>query len=68
LDNVWKNPGTEKEKAKLEGEIKRGEGKLNNKGFTDKAPEKVVAAEKEKLEKYKDMYNKIIERIEQLKK
>ncbi len=58
----------EKEKSKLEGEIKRASGKLNNKKFTDKAPEKVVAAEKEKLEKYKDMYNKVIERIEQLKK
>ena len=58
----------EKEKSKLDGEIKRASGKLNNKKFTDKAPEKVVAAEKEKLEKYKDMYNKVIERIEQLKK
>ncbi|SHI99013.1 valyl-tRNA synthetase [Dethiosulfatibacter aminovorans DSM 17477] len=58
----------EKEKSKLEGEIKRAEGKLNNKGFTDKAPEKVVAAEREKLEKYKDMFAKVIERIEQLKK
>jgi valyl-tRNA synthetase len=58
----------EKEKSKLAGEIKRGQGKLNNKGFTDKAPEKVVEAEKEKLEKYIDMYNKVIDRIEQLKK
>ena len=38
---------------KLEGEIKRCEGKLSNESFVAKAPEAVVAAEKEKLEKYK---------------
>ena len=38
---------------KMEGEIKRAEGKLNNESFVAKAPEAVVAAEKEKLEKYK---------------
>ena len=37
----------------MEGEIKRCEGKLNNEGFVAKAPEAVVAAEREKLEKYK---------------
>jgi valyl-tRNA synthetase len=57
-----------KEKEKLEGEIKRADGKLNNKAFVDKAPESVVASEKEKLEKYNDMYSKVIERIEQLQK
>jgi len=55
-----------KEKEKLESEIKRGEGKLNNQDFVGKAPEKVVASEKEKLLKYKEMYSKLIERIEQL--
>ncbi|MBQ4066962.1 MAG: class I tRNA ligase family protein [Clostridia bacterium] len=38
---------------RLEGEIKRAEGKLSNESFVAKAPEAVVAAEKEKLEKYK---------------
>ena len=38
---------------KLEGEIKRCEGKLSNESFVAKAPEAVVAQEKEKLEKYK---------------
>ena len=38
----------EKEKASLISEIKRVEGKLSNKGFTDKAPAAVVAAEAEK--------------------
>ncbi len=49
----------EKEKARLskelektEGEIKRLSGKLSNEGFLAKAPEAVVAAEKEKLAKY----------------
>ncbi len=37
----------------MEGEIKRCEGKLGNEGFVAKAPEAVVAAEREKLEKYK---------------
>jgi valyl-tRNA synthetase len=35
----------------LQGEIKRAEGKLNNQGFVAKAPEAVVAAEREKLER-----------------
>ena len=43
----------EGEKSKIGGEIKRCEGKLSNEGFTAKAPAAVVAAEKEKLEKYK---------------
>ena len=49
----------EKEKARLskelektEGEIRRLAGKLSNEGFLAKAPEAVVAAEKEKLAKY----------------
>lgn len=51
------------EKKKLEGEIKRVEGKLSNKGFVEKAPEKVVAEEREKGEKYKAMLDKVIESI-----
>jgi valyl-tRNA synthetase len=35
----------------LQAEIKRAEGKLGNPGFVDKAPEAVVAAEREKLER-----------------
>jgi valyl-tRNA synthetase len=49
----------EKEKARLtkelektEGEIRRLAGKLSNEGFLAKAPEAVVAQEKEKLAKY----------------
>jgi len=57
----------EKEMKDLVGEIKRSEGKLNNKGFTDKAPEQVVNDEKEKLEKYKTLYEKVSERLSALK-
>jgi valyl-tRNA synthetase len=37
-------------RRELESEIRRAEGKLANKGFVDKAPEAVVAAERAKLE------------------
>ena len=57
----------EKEKEKLEGEIKRVVGKLSNEGFIKKAPEKVVAEEKEKQKKYEEMLEKVIERLESIK-
>ncbi len=38
------------EVKKIEGEIKRIEGKLSNQGFVAKAPEAVVAKEREKLD------------------
>lgn len=58
----------EKEKSKLEGELKRVRGKLLNKGFVDKAPESVVNAEKEKEQNYQDMMDKVLERLENIKK
>ena len=52
----------DKEKARLaaeieriDGEIARAEGKLNNPSFVNKAPQKLVDAEKEKVAKYQDM-------------
>ncbi len=56
----------EAEKKKLEGEIKRVEGKLNNAGFMAKAPEKLVAEEREKGEKYKNMLDKVLESIKSI--
>ncbi|WEM41955.1 valine--tRNA ligase [Photobacterium sp. DA100] len=50
-----------KEIKKTEGEIKRIEGKLGNEGFVAKAPEAVVAKEREKLEGYKDTLVKLAE-------
>jgi valyl-tRNA synthetase len=40
----------EAKRTELESEIKRAEGKLSNKGFVDKAPPAVVAAERAKLD------------------
>ncbi|QHI71516.1 valine--tRNA ligase [Aminipila terrae] len=52
-----------KEKARLEGEVKRVVGKLNNQGFVAKAPEKVINEEKEKQVKYEDMLAKVTARL-----
>lgn len=58
----------EKEKAKLEDEIKRVDSKLSNQGFVAKAPAKVVDEEKEKQIKYKQMLENVVERINSFKK
>ena len=44
-----------KEQERLTKEIARCEGMLNNPNFVNKAPAAKVEAEKEKLEKYKEM-------------
>ncbi|MCJ2378348.1 valine--tRNA ligase [Vibrio sp. ZSDZ34] len=49
------------EVKKTQGEIKRIEGKLGNEGFVAKAPEAVVAKEREKLEGYKETLVKLEE-------
>ena len=56
-----------KEQATILKEIARLEGKLNNQGFLAKAPEAVVAKEKEKLEEYKQKQQALNEREEFLK-
>ncbi len=56
-----------KELENVQGEIKRANGKLNNEKFISKAPEKVVAEEREKLEKYTGMLAKLESRIAELK-
>ena len=57
-----------KEKEKLIKEVERVEKKLSNQGFVSKAPEKVILEEKEKMNKYKDMLEKVKEQIKSLKK
>ena len=57
-----------KEEKKLQGELKRSEGMLGNPNFVNKAPEKKIAEEKEKLEKYKGMMAQVQERLAQLTK
>lgn len=56
-----------KEAEKNEGEIKRAQGKLANKGFTDKAPAHVVEEERSKLNTYIEMRDKLKERLAFLK-
>jgi len=65
----------EKEIARLQGEaenlnkeMKRASGKLNNPNFVSKAPEKLVASEKEKVEKYARMHAEVLHRLVELKK
>ena len=53
----------QKEKKRLEGEVKRVTGKLSNEGFVSKAPEKVVEEERAKKVKYEEMLSKVIERL-----
>ena len=64
---------TEKEKARLNGELTKVEGeierlvkKLSNPEFTNKAPEKVVNGEKEKLAKYEAQKAGILDAIKAL--
>ena len=55
-----------KEEKNLEGEIARSEGKLNNPGFTGKAPAALVEAERAKLEKNRQMLETLKKRIAEL--
>ena len=50
-----------KEVAKVEAEIGRIESKLSNEGFVARAPEAVIAKEREKLEGYAEAKAKLIE-------
>ncbi|MDE6373270.1 MAG: hypothetical protein K2L72_02095, partial [Clostridia bacterium] len=63
----------DKERERLNGEldkimqeIRRADSKLNNSGFIAKAPKKLVEAEREKLEKFREMREKIIEQLNNL--
>lgn len=58
----------EKEKAILEKELERVDGKLNNAGFAAKAPAKVIDEERAKKIKYSEMYEKLLERLGSLKR
>ncbi len=58
----------EKEKAKLEGELKRSKAMLSNEKFLSKAPEAKINEEKDKQQKYEQTYAQVCERLGQLKK
>ena len=55
-----------KEKATLEAEVKRVQGKLNNPGFTAKAPQHLVEEERQKGIKYQEMLDKVLESLSKL--
>ena len=55
-----------KEKEKNQAEIMRLEKKLSNEGFLSKAPAAVVAGERDKLEKYKELLVGIEQALEKL--
>ncbi len=54
------------ERAKLLSEVARGEKMLSNPGFVNKAPESKINEEKVKLAKYKEMLEKVEERIKSI--
>ncbi len=56
----------EKERAQTEREIARANGMLNNPGFLQKAPEALVAAEREKLKSNQQVLASLSARIEEL--
>lgn len=55
-----------REKEHLMKELARVNGKLNNKGFVQKAPERVVEGERAKRLKYEQMYESLVKRIDSL--
>ncbi len=56
----------EKESKRLDGELARVNGMLSNEKFISKAPEAKIAEEREKLTKYTQMKQQIVERLAQL--
>lgn len=56
----------EKEKKTLTAEVARAKGKLSNPGFTAKAPEKLVQAERDKLSKYEEKLSMVEKRLSAL--
>ena len=54
------------EREKLLSEVARGEKMLSNPGFVNKAPEAKINEEKAKLAKYKEMLEKVEERIKSI--
>ncbi|WP_227816893.1 valine--tRNA ligase [Nitrogeniibacter aestuarii] len=55
-----------KEVARLEGEIKKAEGKLANESFVARAPEAVVNQERERLAAFQDTLSKLKPQLDKL--
>jgi len=59
VDSAKEKARLTKEKQKLEQEISRIDGKLSNEGFMSKAPDNLIAAEREKRENFTTMLAKV---------
>jgi len=67
IDLAAERARLEKEMSKVEADIKRVDAKLANADFIARAPEEVVAGEREKREEAQARKAKIIEALERLK-
>ena len=63
VDMAEEKSRIEKEIARLNSEIERSEKMLSNAGFVAKAPEKLITAEKEKLEKNKALKDELLKNM-----
>ncbi len=63
VDAAQEKDRLEKEEKRLDGEIARCEGMLNNPNFVNKAPADKVQTERDKLDKYTQMREQVRERL-----
>ena len=63
IDKEEEKMRLEEEKTRLEGEVLRCEKMLSNPGFVNKAPKAKVEEEQEKLKNYKEMLEKLLEKL-----
>ena len=63
IDKEEETKRLEEEKKRLEAEVLRCEKMLSNPGFVNKAPKAKVEEEQEKLKNYKDMLDKVLEKL-----
>ena len=63
IDKEEETRRLEEEKKRLEAEVLRCEKMLSNPGFVNKAPKAKVEEEQEKLKNYKDMLDKVLEKL-----